>query len=307
LCFFTKSSLTSTCGGGAVGRGAALELRERPVHLRRGENLLERVFVPELRVRVVDRVLVVLLPDLRELLGGRAVALHVLDAGVAEELRRRRRGREAAHVDHRLELLVERVRAVGELRAERALLHLLEAEGEDAVGDAALDELLGHEQRRRARRAVVVDVVHGDAGHAERVDGALAARRVAVAVADRRLLDRVVWDARVGERLLAGLLRHVRVVPALGAGLLELGHADSDDEYLASHVLSSWLPESGRRTLARPATRFNPGATRRYIALPAGLSALPRQTASRLHREVKELPGHLRGRCWRLGRAPTTE
>jgi hypothetical protein len=37
--------------------------------------------------------------------------------------------------------LVERVGAVVELRAERALLHLLEADGEHALGQPALDRL----------------------------------------------------------------------------------------------------------------------------------------------------------------------
>ncbi|TME26730.1 MAG: transposase family protein [Chloroflexi bacterium] len=46
-------------------------------------------------------------------------------------------------------MLVHRVDAVGEGGSERALLHLLEAEGEDAVGEAALDELLAHEEGGR--------------------------------------------------------------------------------------------------------------------------------------------------------------
>src|SRR5439155_2924073 len=99
-----------------------------------------------------------------------------------------------------------------------------------------LDELLRHVERGRAGRAVVVDVVDRDAGEPERVDGALPAGRVAVAVADARLFDQVVLDAGVGERLLAGLLRHVRIVPGLRSGLLELGHADADDVNLATHA-----------------------------------------------------------------------
>src|SRR6185369_5133399 len=172
---------------GAVRRRAALELRQRVEDHRRVLDVVERVLLLKLRVRVVDRVLVVLVPDLRERLGTRAVLLHVLAAGVAEELRRRRRGLEAAEVDHHLELLVHGIGAIHVLRAERALLHLLEAEREDAVGEAALDELLRHEERRRAGRAVVVHVVDGDAGAAELVDSALAAGRIAEAVPDGRL------------------------------------------------------------------------------------------------------------------------
>ena len=70
---------------------------------------------------------------------------------------------------------------------------------------------------------------------AELVERALAAGRIPVAVADRRLFDGVERDARVRERLLAGLAPHVRVVPLLAAGLLELRHADADHEYLSTH------------------------------------------------------------------------
>src|ERR1700735_4672424 len=66
-----------------------------------------------------------------------------------------------------------------------------------AVRDAALDELLGHEQRGRSGGAVVVHVVDRDAGHAESVERALAAGRFAVAVADYCLFDLVVGDAGV--------------------------------------------------------------------------------------------------------------
>ena len=90
---------------------------------------------------------------------------------------------------------------------------------------------------RRTRRAVVVDVHDGDATHADLVQRALAGGGVAVAVAHRDLLDLVVGDAGVGERVGAGLLGHVRVVPVLAAGLLELGHPDTDDEHLATHDL----------------------------------------------------------------------
>ena len=55
-----------------------------------GLDLVERVLVLELRVRVVHRMPMVLLADLGEVLGGGAVALHVFDTGRAEHPRRRR-------------------------------------------------------------------------------------------------------------------------------------------------------------------------------------------------------------------------
>src|SRR5438477_11508831 len=99
--------------------------------------------------------IVFLVADPLVLLRRAPVALHVLARGVAEELRRGGCRCEPAERDHELELLVERVRAIGELHTERALLHLLEAEGENAFREAALDELLRHEERGGSRRAGV--------------------------------------------------------------------------------------------------------------------------------------------------------
>src|SRR5208282_6572504 len=135
--------------------------------------------------------LVVLPSDLRELKRGRAVTLHMLAARVAEHLGRGGRRLESPQLDHELEMLVHRVGAIGVFRAERALFHLLEAERERAVADPAFDQLLGHEQRRRAGRAVVVHIVNWDTGEPEAVNRALPASRLAIAIADYRLLNLV--------------------------------------------------------------------------------------------------------------------
>ena len=70
-------------------------------------------------------------------------------------------------------------RADSHLAAERSLLHLFETEREGAVGAPAADKLEGEVEGRGSRRAVVVDVVDGDAGHAGLVEGPLPACRVA--------------------------------------------------------------------------------------------------------------------------------
>ncbi len=163
-----------------------------------------------------------------------------------------------ADLEHPHRVLVERVGAVGVLDPEAARLHLLEAERQRAVGDPALDRLAGQEQRRGAGRAVVVDVDDRDPGQAELVERPLAVGRVAVAVAGVGLLDVLVGNAGVGERLLPRLLGPVRVVALLGAGLLELGHPDPDDERAVAQLLApprclaDW-PES-----TVPAPRFRP-------------------------------------------------
>ena len=64
------------------------------------------------------------------------------------------------------------------LAAQRSLLHLFESEGEGAVGAPTANELIGQVESGRARSAVVVDVVDGDAGHTGLVEGPLTAGRV---------------------------------------------------------------------------------------------------------------------------------
>ena len=64
------------------------------------------------------------------------------------------------------------------LAAERSLLHLLESEGEGAIGASAANELICQVEGRGAGCAVVVDVVDGDASHPGLVKGSLAAGRV---------------------------------------------------------------------------------------------------------------------------------
>ena len=222
-------------GGGTVARGAALELGERVVDLGRGEDLVERVNVAELRVGIVGAVAVVLLGDLGKVHLGGVVLLHVLAAGVAEHLRRRRSGSEATEVAHGHHVLVERVGAVLELGTEAATLHLLEPEREHALGNAALHELLGDQQRRAAGAAVVVDIVDRNASEAEAVHGTLAASRVAIHVAHDGLLHVVVRDASVVESLGSSLGRHLGIVPITLAGFLEAGHTDTDHKHTTRH------------------------------------------------------------------------
>ena len=179
--------------------------------------------------------LVVLVADLGEVLGRAAVALHVLAAGVAAHLRSGRRGREAPQLDHLAELLAHGRAPVGELHPEAALLHLLEADRHHAVGDLTGDELAGEEQRARTRRAVVVHVDDRDAAHADLVERLLTAGGVAVAIGGDGLLDLVIPDAGIVECLVPASLAMSGLVPVPAPRLLELRHAHTDDENLASH------------------------------------------------------------------------
>ena len=214
---------------GPVRGRRALQLGQRVVDHPRPQDVVQRVGLLELGVRVVDRVLVVLVADLGEMLCGAAVLLHVLAARRSEHPRRRRE-QHLGDLGHRQDVLFHRVGAVVVGRLQRTRLHLLEAERDRAVGEPAANRLRGKVQRGRSGRAVVVDVDDRDSAEAQLVERPLTRRRLAVDVTDVALLDRGVVDAGVLERLGAGLTRHVRVVPVLPAArLFELRHPHADD------------------------------------------------------------------------------
>jgi len=143
--------------------------------------------------------------DLCEIPRFGAIPLNVLPARIAKQLRRPGGIRDAARMHHHRVCGACRVLAVLEEGRQAAGEHLLEAEDEDAVGGAVGDGLARHVQARGPRGAVVVDVVDGDARHAELVEDALAAGGVAVAVAGDALVDGVVVELGVQQGFDAGL------------------------------------------------------------------------------------------------------
>src|SRR5262249_59339673 len=93
-------------------------------------------------------------------------------------------------------------------------------------------------------------------------------------------LDGGVRKAGVRERLLTRLLRHVGIVPGLGAGLLELRHADPDHVNLATHALRLLLVRSRSRAPARSGAgrachSTHPEANSRDAAMPCTLRPWP--------------------------------
>lgn len=154
--------------------------------------------------------------------------LHVLPSGIAKHLRRARRLGDAPRLLHHQPGRPRRILAVLPEALQAAGKHLLEADDEHAVGAAVRDHVATHEQASAARRAVVVDVVHGDARHAELVEDALPAGRVAVAVARHGLVNLVVVDVRVEHRFYARFEAELRVVD-FAARLDELRHAHAED------------------------------------------------------------------------------
>ncbi|MNZ75395.1 hypothetical protein D3C78_938700 [compost metagenome] len=182
-----------------------------------------------------------------------AVLLHVRHAGAGELA-----DGVAANVDVANQLVDQVVGAlqgrgaVGPHGLQRTRVHLLEAEGQGAVHGAALHGLAGQEQGGGAGGAVVVDVDHRDAGHADAVHGLLAAGRIAIDVTGVSLLDIGKLQAGIGQRQADRLLAH-HVVGLAGARLGELDHADASDEYLVAHFISPG--EFGRVTTGAKSVR----------------------------------------------------
>ena len=91
------------------------------------------------------------------------------------------------------------------MATQAAAFHLLEADDKHAMRTAAPHHRARDVQPCRARRAVVVYIIDGDARHAELVEDALAACRVAVAVAGDAKVDVIIVEVCVEEGFDAGL------------------------------------------------------------------------------------------------------
>ncbi|MCY1232937.1 hypothetical protein D9M72_454550 [compost metagenome] len=222
-------------GGRAAGRRAGHRARHDagPHHLL-GHHVLGGDHRAEHRHRVVGGMAAGLGADLGKGLHRRAEALHVVQAGGAEQLQG---GRDAVrhHARARTVEQFQRGGTVGVDRAQRARVHLLEAEGQHDVGHAAGNGLVCQVQRGRAAGAIVVDVDDRDAGHADVVQHALAAGGIAEDVAGVGRLDRFIANARIRQRQPHGLRAHRRVRIAL-ARLLERDHAHACNHDFLRHV-----------------------------------------------------------------------
>ena len=222
-------------GRAAAGRRAGHQARHDARPDRRVvEHVVGRHLLAEDRERIARRMAAGLGADLGE--GGqrRAVLLHVAEARAAEQAQGHRN---AGRIDEIVREAVEqfhRPRTVVEHGSERAGLHLLEAEGDHAVRDATLDRLPREKQRRRTRGAVVVDVHHRDAGHADLVERPLAAGGVAVHVSDISLLDLREIHAGVFQRQTRRAGPH-HMIRLARSRLRERDHSDTSDMNRTGH------------------------------------------------------------------------
>jgi len=159
---------------------------------------------------------------------GNNALLHVLSSSVAEHLRGTWRFCDAPRLCHHERSRSSRVRSVLKECLQAAWEHLLETNDEHAVGCAVCNHVAAHVQAGASCAAVVVDIVHGDACHAELVEDSLSASRIAIAVTCNALVDVVVVDVRVKHGLDTRLKAQLWVVN-LATRLDELGHAHAED------------------------------------------------------------------------------
>lgn len=207
---------------------AALELGERSKDHRCVHDLLLGVNVLELGVWVALGVLVVDARDLSKIWCLSSVLLHILATCVSEHLCGAWGVGDTAGLGHHAASSAGWVLAIVPKRLKRSWVHLLESNNHHAVSSSVCDDITGEMETGRAGRAVVVDVVDWDLGHAELVEDALAAGGVAVAVAGDSLVDVVVVDLGVEKGLDSSLEAEFGVVD-LSAWLDELGHADAEN------------------------------------------------------------------------------
>ena len=164
-----------------------------------------------------------------------AVLVHVRHARAAKIADRQR------HLGLSHQLLADPVkgfeggRPVVVVAAQRSRLHLLEAQGDHAVGGAGLHRLARQEQGGRAGGTIVVDVDHGNAGHADWIERSLAAGGIAVDIAHVGLLHLGVVQPGIGQGLTRRLGTHL-VVGRAGAGFRERHHADAADHRCVFHA-----------------------------------------------------------------------
>ncbi|MNE59660.1 hypothetical protein D3C80_1547700 [compost metagenome] len=128
----------------------------------------------------------------------------------------------------------QRARTVGEGAGDGTGDHLLEADGQHDIDHAAGNRLVRQVQRGGAAGAIVVDVQHRNAGHADVVQHALAAGGVTEDIARIGLLDRLVANTSVGQGDTNGLLAHGHVGIVL-ARLDERDHANPGDDDFLTH------------------------------------------------------------------------
>lgn len=120
-------------GCGAVRCRTALQLGQRFVNHGRLHDLVQCVDIFELAVRIVRAVAMILLGNLREVLRLGAILVHVLSARVSKQMGSHWRLRLTSNLNVLSRQRLEWIRSVWEVLLQRARLHALETESQNAV------------------------------------------------------------------------------------------------------------------------------------------------------------------------------
>ena len=226
-------------GGRAVGLRAAVEQVQRMTHGRRLDHVFDRDLVLEVRVRVARAVVVVLHRDRRQHLARRPELVHVAGRERCEQ-----HGRGLAPREDRVAGRGARQQAL----FARLVAHLLHADDEHDVVDAARDRHGADAKRIGSRRARVLDAGARDAHQTDRggdrvaADAFLTPERAPLG-RDERGLDLRGLEALVDalHRGVEGAGRHLLV--ALVEELTHLDQSGADDGHL--------VPAHGSRVTVR--------------------------------------------------------
>ena len=164
----------------------------------------------------------------------RSVTLLIFQTGTSEQAQRHRAVGRAQPGFARIQEIAQGIRAVIINAHQGAPLHLFEAQRENAVRRAAGDRLAGKPERRRAGRAIIVDVDDRNAAQTARIQRGLAGCAVAIDIADIGLLDRRIADAGVRQHLCDRIGRHGPIVTGL-SGRGKGGHRHTGNNHAAGH------------------------------------------------------------------------
>ncbi len=107
-----------------------------------------------------------------------SVFLHMLRTSISEELSGEGGLSELSQTCQGLHVLVNRICLVREGSSQGALLHLLEAEGQNTLGLTPGNQLFGKMEGSGSCGAVIVDIVNWDPGHSGGVESSLPTGRV---------------------------------------------------------------------------------------------------------------------------------
>jgi len=156
------------------------------------------------------------------------VLLHIFPASVSKHLCCSWSIRDTTSCLHHLSAGTSWVGSILEVALQTSWIHLLETNNHYTVSASVANDIAGEVQACRASRAVIINIIDWDLGHAELVEHSLPAGGVSVAIAGDSLVDIVVGDLGVQQSLNASFKAKFCVID-LSSRLDKFGHAHAED------------------------------------------------------------------------------